>query len=391
MTASHIQSLNPSIVVYEPDPTGYTPTDQYLRTIFDADSYSHVVQALGGYWSARFTISDRQDNIEDWLDRGIGRHVEVYDNALVKIWEGFVDKVGVNLGALSSPRGPELNIGNRVSVAYSTVDTSENPPVMGVRARTALADDAASQASYGILQTLLSAGGMTAVEADQARDTYIAENKEPETSQSITLGGTQGPSVTVECLGYVHWFTKYIYNQVANSGTLDLDAKLQAVISADPNTLFDTGFQEITANTLAVQRYENKDKKAWDLIKSLVALGDASDNRYLFGVYDDRVPRYEAAPTTLEYTMRLGEEEPRIENEAAGTRVFPWNVLPGKWLLITDFLIGKTDETDLRLDPRAMFVESVTYTAPWGLTLAGGKTDKLSQQLAKLGLAGIGA
>ena len=64
---------------------------------------------------------------------------------------------------------------------------------------------------------------------------------------------------------------------------------------------------------------------------------------------------------------------------------------PGKWLMFTDFLIGQAEELNLRNDPRAMFIETVKYTAPWSLQLKGGAVDTIDAVVAQLGLSGIGA
>ena len=107
----------------------------------------------------------------------------------------------------------------------------------------------------------------------------------------------------------------------------------------------------------------------------------------LFGVYDDRVPVYEQVPTTIEYYQKLSEDFVTFES---GLKVDPIDVLPGKWLYFTDLFIGEPEADTLSEDIRAMFIESVKYTYPQGLVLSGGKTDSLTQKLAKLGLAGIG-
>ena len=64
------------------------------------------------------------------------------------------------------------------------------------------------------------------------------------------------------------------------------------------------------------------------------------------------------------------------------------DVKPGKWIFFPDFLMGKAldDLDDFRLDPRYMLVESVRYTAPYGLSLSGGKISTFSQILAQKGL-----
>ena len=376
-----------SIQVFEPLVKG----GGYLFDVTGKESgYQHTIQALGGYWSASFTIQASQNEIEDWIDGGLGRHIEVYDEGQVKIWEGFVDSVDGNLGGLSVTRGPLMDVANRVSLVYSTVDTSTSPPTMGVRARTATVNDTDSQSRYGIIERVLSAGGVSSSIVEDIRDTYLAEHKEPQTSQQVNIGGSSSEaSVTVNCLGYVHWLAAYTYSNTT-TGTQNLSTKLQNILATDPNSIFSTDYSKITTNTLQVAAWENDDDVAWGLVKGLVAKGDASSNRYLFGIYNDRQARYEAMPTEIAYQQRLSDPEMRIET-LDGQRVFPWNVLPGKWLFISDFLIGRVTASDLRFDPRALFIESVTYTAPWGLQVSGGKTDKLAQRLAQLGLSGVGS
>jgi len=53
------------------------------------DSYSHVVNAFGGYWSASMSFVVSETDMNDWMENGIGRHVEVYGDKLNKIWEGL--------------------------------------------------------------------------------------------------------------------------------------------------------------------------------------------------------------------------------------------------------------------------------------------------------------
>ena len=391
-TPSHQQGLKPTISLFKPiiDGGSYTPDGLLFDTLTDqVDTYQHTIQAFGGYWNASFAIRDRKDRIEEWIDKGIGRHIVVHDNTLTVIWEGFVNRISATLGPLSVVRGPLMDVANRVNMVYSTVDTSTDPPTMGVRERTGVQENTDSQDKYGILETYLSCGGATEAEAQEARNQYLEERKEPKTTQTVALGAQNEPTVLVECLGYVEWFKRYVYNYTTNTGTQDLDDQLQDIIDAQLNGIIDETFNRIDTNTLAVKRYENDDNTAMDLIKGLIAQGDAADDRYLFGVYANRVPVYEEAPTELEYQLRLADPRQQIET-IEGNVVMPWQVLPGKWLLFSDLLLGKSIATDLRLDPRAMFIESVTFTAPWGLSLQGGDTDKLSQKLAKMGLAGVG-
>jgi hypothetical protein len=181
---------------------------------------------------------------------------------------------------------------------------------------------------------------------------------------------------------------KYPYNDIISTGLGNLSDKIIAILTAQANTILDTTFPRITANTTQVSLYENDNKSSWGLIKSLVALGDVTAARYLFGVYAGFMPVYEAAPATIEYQQQLSDPEQKVATLSGG-RVLPWHVLPGKWLLFSDFLIGESEPADLRNDPRAMFIEDVTYTAPWGLAMQGGKVDTFAQKLARKGLGTV--
>jgi len=83
--------------------------------------YWHTIEALGGYWSAEFTIRGNRNLVDDWLQDGIGKRILVFDGSLTCIWEGFVNQVIANYGPLAATRGPLLDIANRVWVVYSTI------------------------------------------------------------------------------------------------------------------------------------------------------------------------------------------------------------------------------------------------------------------------------
>ena len=389
-TPSHSQSGGLTILVYKPTiGTGtYTPRGTLVGDFSqNIDAYQHVLAALGGYDSASFSINDRLDKLEDWLDR-LGYHIEVYSPDLVLVWAGFINRVSLSLGGLSVVRGNLTDIGNRVQCIYSTVDTSTTEPTMGVREPTAAVNNTTSQARYGIIQKNLSVGGATRVTAEQIRDTWLVENNLPETSQSFSSGGGQ-TSVSVECAGYSKWLDLYTYNSTG-TGTINVSTAIQNAIAANPNSLFSTDYSRITTNTLQTQAQVRDDDTAWGYIKHLVSQGDASDNRYLFGIYAGQRAIYEVQPTDTAYVQRITDNRQDVETPT-GQIVRPWDVLPGRWLFYPDFFVGRITPAQKRDDPRYEFIERVTYTAPWGLSHTGSKASTLPQKLAKLGLGGTGA
>lgn len=374
-----------NIQVYDPLVKG----GNWLLTIPRPDSYRHTISAVGGFNSAEIVIADRQMDLEDWLINGLGRRVVVYNHGGGIVWEGFVDGLELRLGPLTVTRGPLMQVVNRTFLVYSTVDTSTTPPLVGGRTKTSTINHTNSQAEYGIIQAILSGGGMNPTDAAQAAATYLAENAYPMTSQTLDVGGNAAPLLSIRCLGYASWLCAYIYN-ASSSGTTTASGKITTVLAANPNIAwlpFDTS--GIQTNTLSVPVYEDGDNTAWNLIKSITALGDTTNARWLFGVYENLAVRYEAAPTEAVYQQRIAATRSRVMT-MDGVPVDLWDVRPGRWLFLPDFLAGYTGAPELRSDPRYLFIEGVTYTMPQGLTIQAGKVDTLGQRLAQLGLAGIG-
>ena len=378
---------NLSINVYTRPIDGGT----FLYRLNQPEGYSHTILANGGYWNASFTLPGRIVDMDDWITNGLGRLITVYDDTLSICWQGFVNEVEAVYGPLTVKHGPLLGIANQVQITYSTVDTTTSPPTVGLRATTAAINDTTSQALFGIIPKMLSTGGATPVTAVQITTTYLAEHARPETTKTWAGGGqmASAPSLTVSCVGAAQWLM-YPYNYTASSGAVNASAKIVAIIAANPNIAWLPFTGSLATNTLQVQRWENDYNLAWDLIMEVVAQGDAANARWLFGVYEDYTCRYEAAPTTVEYHQRLTDAAQRI-TLPTGAPVPPWRVLPGKWLLFPDLLVGGIIPTDLKDDPRSMFIESVAYTQPFGLELQGGSTDTLKQMLGQMGLAGVGA
>jgi len=90
-----------------PNTNTWTPEGESAGSVTgEIESYSHVLRALGGYWSASFTVNAGRDYIEEWLADRLGWHIEVYDEGGETIFEGFVNQIDAVLGGLAVTRGP---------------------------------------------------------------------------------------------------------------------------------------------------------------------------------------------------------------------------------------------------------------------------------------------
>lgn len=354
-------------------------------------AYAHEKTAEEGYKSVNIGLSGQQVDLEEWQERGLGRHLLVYDPGLKQIHEVFVNRMMINLGSLTVERGPLMEVANRIALVYTPVlDYNVDPPVLGTPQETTLAEDTDSQDKYGILEQILPSGNLindgTINEADELRDTYLNEKREPITNQSVSTGGSREASATLECLGYGAWFEKWVYNSYS-TGYSTLNTKLQAVLATDPNSIFSTDYNNWSTNALLTSTSDDKNRTAATIIKEIIAQGDVNNNRWFFTIGAGRKITYGAIPTTIEYFHLITENSQSIIDINENV-IEPWDIEAGKWLAFTDTLIGRAVDTDLMLDPRVMFVESVRYTAPYQFQLAGAKQGLVKQRLAKLGLTG---
>ena len=389
-----ISAFKPTIDVDTPlyTPAGTLVTDQIGQ---QADSYAHEITANGGYWSARITMRATRQILETWFEQGLNRHIESYGPELTKVWEGFVNQITYSAGTLSATHGPLMQVANRASVTYTPIlNAATNPPTVGTQTTTTISDDDDSRALYGVFETVLSQGQLlddgTTDEAEQIRDTFLAESAWPQSSEELGLGDTSQPSITLECLGYVHRMQRYVMQDTTAATVVisndDGTGKLQLAIADDPNGMFPADYSRMDDNLFLTSRYENSNRMAWDVISELVGVGDVNDTRYTFGVYDGRVVTYAAVPTGIAYQHRIADAGMRLERYGSNQEVMPWLVRPARWLFLPDFLPGRSDTAVLRRDPRHVFVETVRYTAPWGLQISGDKIGRLDQLLAKLGM-----
>lgn len=352
------------------------------------EDYSQTILANGGYWSANASLSLRRKDAEEWFASGLMRDVRIYNASGVLRFKGFVNKVEISIGSLSAVRGPALEIVNKARLGYSSIDTSISPPVMGVRIFTDWQSDTESQGRYGIMEKILSTGGVTETNAEYIVTTFLKERRLPRTSETINLGGNGGATVKIEILGYIHLLKTYSYNSTS-TGLGNLSTKMTSILAAEPNGYFSG--HSIATNTQQVALWEDENQLAWNLVWSLVEKGDSNGNRYILGMYtENQSIRYEPIGTEVSYLHRLSQSS-QITT-LAGVPLSPLDILPGKWLRVPDFLVGRTqDVTDPLQDPRLIFIESVTYSAPNTLQIQAGNISKLQNLLGNFGVSGIGA
>lgn len=395
---SSSRNLSITINMFEPLILG----GGFIRSLEnEISSYSHTISANGGFTSASITINSA--NIDDWVLRGLGRHIVAYGAAGEIVWEGFVDNISINLGNITIERGRLTEICNRCTVTFTPViQSDEGQEESGTTTQTTTVDDQESIDKYGIWEQVVSGGSIIGVGADEAekvqdyfdkadylRDVYLRENKEPEVSHSPIIGTEGGDiTITLDCKGYVEWLT-YVYNyevEELDAFSIEVSGKILAVITEDPNHIFPTDGLQLDYNGMLINEIESKDRTARTIIDEAVSIGDANNNRWLFGVYENRTPRYCIASSSIDYLYYISSNIQRI-TDVMGSEIAPWDVRPGKMVFIPDTVLGSIPYDNIRSDVRCMFLEEVNFTAPDTLNLTGKKIKSFDQLQAQQGLA----
>ena len=337
-------------------------------------SYSHTVSANKGYDTASISLVPTRLMIDDWIQRGLGRVIKTYNPNTVQVWEGFVDQIDISFGPLQMSIGPMMNIKNSVYFSYTDFDLNVKIVDFG--------EDTDSQGRYGPIQAVENSGKMTETMAASALATLLLEQASPDTSYTVGTGGAL--TMTLQCKGFSHLFGKYVYIDLSENETQTVREKLINVIGTHPYSLFSQDYSQIETNTLDVPKFEADYRTAETIINELLSLGgDSDNNRRILGVGNDRVVYYKEIPSTPAYILYISSPAQEIIT-TKGQSVEPWNLRAGEWMTINDFLPSLGVIT-LGNDPRAIFIESVTYTAPYGYSIQSGNTEKLPQLLAKLG------
>lgn len=390
VTASHHQSLGLSVLAFRPTISSGSYTVR--GTLFDdqiaskMDGLSFDKHADGGWWSARITLNARLADAEQWFEEGLNLNIEIYNPALVRIFRGFVNQVDLSAGALSATRGPVLDVVNRISMTYTPIlDATIAPPIYGSETTTTITDDTDSQAEFGIIEKVFAAepGRCLQTQAEQQQDTFLEELKDARTSEDAGFSAQNVTQIILNVLGYRHRLATYIHQNTA-AASVQLSTKIEQALASDPNGLFSTDYSDIETNAFLVNQFEDDNRVADDVIRDMVEIGGAAaNNRYLFGIYDDEKARYNAIPTTALYQHRIADKFRRIEKFGTGELVRPWDVKPGEFLFFPDFLIGRTQPTDLRKDPRYLFIESVSFSTPYEIQINGAQLSTIPQLLAK--------
>jgi hypothetical protein len=363
-------------------------------------AYSHEKTANGGDWSATITINVPYQDLDTWIYKRIGNFVYVY-NAFGQLrWAGVINKVTIRMASVTLSVGEYLNIANRVSATYTPINYNVTPPTVGTATETPIGNDTTSQNRYGIIEKIISLGQCTHNEALYARDIFLKENARPHLSISNNVSGVSNEPITatLECIGLVvYGFKTWIYNSFSTS-VISISDKIKAICQAEVNVNNAQGgdittganLNAIETNSYLVPAQETKNRYAWDILLGLANTGDASNNRWIIGMYPNGMMYYRnvnSIPVTYEFIIHRERQEYLLNDSKQ--RILPYDIDPGTWLQLNTYANDTLpDFVNLYTDDRFAFIETVRYTAPYSLEITSDRFGKFPQLLAKMSNSG---
>lgn len=358
----------------------------FAENIEHFSDWSSTIDAVLGFDTASFTLRGSKLYLEEWFANGLGRQITRYapDGAFM-VWQGFVNQMTLVEPGNSSTISLE-GIANSVQAKFTCVETSVNPPVVSLAPTlTSAATDADSITQYGTHEEIISVGETTAVLAEQKRDQHLTRLSWPLADDQFDTQQTGDLSLQVSCKGWGHSLAWRIYNQTTNSGTANANTVISDIITAVGDFILST---HLSANATQIPQYLDDDRTALDIMRGIVSVGDASNNRWVMPVLEERALYYKQAASTVEYYRRVSDNRQAVR-EKSGHILPPWEVRPDRWIRTTDiFPITAGDPASLNRDKQTRYIEKVTWSEPYGLAMFGNQATFSRNLLAKNSLPG---
>ena len=253
--------------------------ERFMLTLAPEDGkFSEYSQEdrTGGYYRANFNVFFDHVAASEFLESGLGRHVDVYDDQSIKVFEGFIFEIVRDTGKTLS----SISLQNTVNKVFMRADHDGDQ----VTERSTVLQSAESQGRFGIKDNVLTGGEVASLSvADQGSQQYINWRSYPIPEPEIGAGSGV-PHLKVFCRGYIETLSWRVYNST-DTGNQSANAQIQDILD-DVAQFVDS--YELEANSTLIAREYDADRRALDIINSIVAFGDSHDRKWVAYMTDNR-------------------------------------------------------------------------------------------------------
>lgn len=308
------------------------------RPVDGISAYTHETVLVGGYRTASVTFNSTVTTADEWLQTGIGRHIESYSERGNKVWEGIVNEIVLSIGSRAIKVGPLLKVANEIMVGFQHPNYGiPGDIIAGTYDETEWADNSFSKIRYGVLQEVVSGGSGELEEMDALRDELLLTRGEPVVSEDISSGtGTTVISVTLNCVGYVRMLERQVYLLIYQPGMLfiDLSEKINAILDANQFFVDSRSIKrDIQTSGIEVPPEEEKNRTAWGIINDHISKSSKSE-QIKIGMYQDMTFALQVLVEDIIYWRKAGSS---LIYDEQGNRVLNSEVIPGASMRMNDF------------------------------------------------------
>lgn len=224
----------------------------------------------GGYYRASFNMYIDPIASSEFLENGLGRHVEIYDNQSICVFEGFIFEIVRDVGSTIA----NISLQNMINKAWMRSDHDGDQIVE----RGTTLHVLKSQAKYGIKEGVLSGGELEGLSvADQSAQQYLNWRAWPNPESEIGAGSGI-PHLQIYCRGYMETLAWRVYNQTILTGTQGANAQIEDIL--DSVGQFVNSYS-LSSNSTQVTKEYDADRRADDIIRGIASLGDSNNRRWI--------------------------------------------------------------------------------------------------------------
>jgi hypothetical protein len=342
---------------------------------YNVTNYRHKLAAIGGYDTASCNLAVSKAEAELIFANFIGNAITVHvDDPTMPIFDGYINAINYEIGNYTFRRSLD-EMANRIRVTYYNADS----PAAQKTEMTAVVNNTASQAIYGIKETNIDAG-VHYNNADKTHKTVLRNtllNVLAWPQVSITSGGGGGVTVSLEIKGWYHLWDWMVYE---NTGAVTTDAWTAFVDKAGGGSrsanldfvmqVFPASGWANFATANASFNISNTSKTGQTYLQWLQSIAESGDgvNEWVFGITPrlagkpgtDRYFYYRPSNTVITYTTRAMDNAGAIY-DPFGNKIDPWRVKPDNGIRISDVLanFGSVSGDN----PRESYIKFIEYDA----------------------------
>ncbi len=335
---------------------------QRLQPDLDFKVLHYSWNVMGGPKQAK--IEAYGPDIDLWrLIEMVRNPVWLYSRRGDAVWWGYIADIRLDVSSVEAIRNPMINQRLRVGVSIDTMYNSIQvafteliPPEEGIgeRSDTNWANDADSQAEYGIKELLWTKDNATPTHAEAARDMKLEQVKFP--IPVISQTSAKISKATLICRGLWDTLGWRYYEKLGTNYSIDTATQVETILAAKGQ--FFSGVDLEIASGISISDFRDGDASALFEVTQMLEMGTDNLRRMLATVTSTRrviITEEEARSSQMYLINADGSWE-----DKSGTAIRKELCPVGIWARMKDVVPASVDSNFIA-DPSFGFIEENEY------------------------------